>query len=250
MRFALALIPLLALAACGGGESNDSAPVVSSTPVAATTAPSGKAWTEVVTKSAEGGYVLGNPNAPIKLMEYGSRNCPVCGQFAAEGNEPMRTKYISTGKVSYEFRDFLVHGPPDFAAALLNQCVPTEAFFTVLDQLFANQEVFLDRIQALVRDKPALVQQIQAMPPPQAAAAFADAIGYIDFMKQRGVSEEKARACLSDPKAIESISKVNADAINVHNIPGTPTFFINGSVVPNTTNWAKLEPALQAAGAR
>jgi len=249
MRFVPALIPLLALAACGGGDGNSSAPIVSSTAVAPAPAAADKPWVDVVNRSPEGGFVQGNPNAPIKLVEYGSRNCPVCGRFAAEGVEPLRQKYISTGKVSYEFRDFLVHGAPDFAAALLNQCVPTEAFFTILDQLFANQNGFLDRTQALVSGNPQLVQQLQSMPPAQAAAGFAEAIGYIEFMKQQGVPEAKARVCLADAKAGETISKINADAVN-QNLPGTPTFLINGKVVPDTANWGRLEPALQAAGAR
>ncbi|RYE04220.1 MAG: protein-disulfide isomerase [Sphingomonadales bacterium] len=249
MRSAIALTSMLALAACGGDNSNSSAPVVSSTAVAPAPAPTGTAWVDVVTKTPEGTFVLGNPNAPIKLIEYGSRNCPVCGRFAAEGMEPLRAKYISAGKVSYEFRDFLVHGAPDFAAALLNQCVPTEAFFTVLDQLFANQNAFLDRTQALVSQNPQLVDQLQKMPPAQAAAGFAEAIGYIEFMKQQGVPETKARTCLADQKAGEAISKINAEAVNT-NLPGTPTFLINGKVVPNTASWDKLEPALQAAGAR
>jgi protein-disulfide isomerase len=249
MRIALALIPLLALAACGGGDSNSSAPVVSSTAVAPAPAPTGQAWVDVVSRTPEGGYRQGNPDAPIKLIEYGSRNCPACGRFAAEGVEPLRAKYISTGKVSYEFRDFLIHGAPDFAAALLNQCVPAEAFFTVLDALFANQPQFLDRTQALVSGNPQLVQQLQSMPPAQAAAGFADAIGYVEFIKQQGVPEAKARACLADQKAAESITKVNAEAVN-SNLPGTPTFLINGKVVPNAASWGALEPALQAAGAR
>jgi protein-disulfide isomerase len=249
MRFVLAFTPLLALAACGGDDANNSAPVVSSTAIAPAPAPTGKAWVDVVARTPEGGYVQGNPNAAIKLVEYGSRNCHVCGAFAKDGVEPLRAKYVSTGKVSYEFRDFLVHGAPDFAAALLNQCVPTEAFFTVLDALFAKQSEFLDRTDALVKGNPQLVDQLQKMPPAQAAAGFAEAIGYMEFIKQQGVPEAKARMCLADQKAAESITKVNADAVN-SNLPGTPTFMINGRVVPNASSWGALEPALQAAGAR
>ena len=66
MRFAaLALLPLIALAGCGGGADNASAPVQSSTPVAAATAPAGQKWVDVVAKTDKG-YVQGNPNAPIK----------------------------------------------------------------------------------------------------------------------------------------------------------------------------------------
>src|SRR4051812_3124945 len=106
MRTVLAMIALLLLAACGGGSGNSSAPAA---PVATAKPPAGKLWTDVYTKTGDGWVMQGNPNAPIKLVEYGSRTCPVCGAFAASGTEPLREKYIKTGQVSWEFHDFLVH---------------------------------------------------------------------------------------------------------------------------------------------
>lgn len=246
MRFALAFLPLLALAACGGGSENASAPVTSSTPVAAATPPAGKQWVDVVAKTPEGGFRQGNPNAPIQLVEYGSRTCPTCGRFAIEGVEPLRQKYISTGKVSYEFRDFPLHGAPDLALALLNQCVGTDAFFPVLDQMFASQAAFGEKLNALPEG---FQQQLQTMTPPQAAAAMADAMGAVEFVKQRGVPEAKARQCLADQATIKSIADVMADASNNRGVQGTPTFFINGKQV-DAAMWSQVETALQAAGAR
>jgi protein-disulfide isomerase len=246
MRFALAFLPLLALAACGGGTENASAPVTSSTPVAAATPPAGRQWVDVVTKTPEGGFRQGNPNAAIQLVEYGSRTCPTCGRFAAEGVEPLRQKYISTGKVSYEFRDFPLHGAPDLALALLNQCVGTDAFFPVLDQMFANQAAFGEKLNALPEG---FQQQLQTMTPPQAAAAMADAMGAIAFAKQSGVPEAKARQCLADQTTIKSIADVMADASNNRGVTGTPSFFINGKQI-DAAMWSQVETALQAAGAR
>src|SRR5437868_2177610 len=105
MRIFLALAALVALAGCGGGDADNSA-ITNAAPVTAASPPPGKAWVDVVEKTGEGWYRQGNPNAPIKLIEYGSRSCPTCGRFAAEGVEPLRAKYIATGQVSYEFRDF------------------------------------------------------------------------------------------------------------------------------------------------
>jgi len=68
MRFALALLPILALAACNGGNKaggtggNSSAPVQSSAPVAGAAAPAGKQWTDVVEKTKDNGFRQGNPN--------------------------------------------------------------------------------------------------------------------------------------------------------------------------------------------
>jgi protein-disulfide isomerase len=254
MRIKLALIPVLALAgvlaSCGGGDKgNSSAAVSSATPVPTVQAPAGKAWVDMISKTRDGGYLQGNPNAPIKLVEYGSRNCPYCGLFGRTAPEPLRKNYISTGKVSWEFRDFLIHGAPDLAAALLNQCVPDENFFSMLDQFFENQDNFLNRTEQLVKTNPQLAQQLQQLPPPQAAVGFAEQLGMIDFMKQRGVPEAKARQCLGDQKKIDEIAKVNADAATVHGVSGTPSFFINGNKV-DAGSWEQLEPLLKAAGAR
>lgn len=255
MRFALALLPILALAACNGGTKsgstggNGSAAVQSSAPVAAVAAPAGKQWTDVVEKTKDNGFRQGNPNAPIKLVEYGSRMCPFCAQFDATGVEPLRQNYIKTGKVSYEYRDFLIHGAPDMALALLNQCVPTESFFAMLDQIYAGQEEFEKKIMALQQTNPQVLEQIQQMPPPQAAAGFAQALGMIDFMKQRGLPEAQAKACIADQKKIEEIAKVYADGANIYNVNSTPSFFINGQKTDADT-WAKLEPLLKQAGAR
>jgi protein-disulfide isomerase len=247
MRAALALIPFAMLASCGGGnDGNSAAPVTSSTPVAAIQAPAGKAWVDVVEKTAEGGFRQGNPDAPIKLVEYGSRTCPTCGRFGVEAAEPLRAKYISTGKVSYEFRDFPIHGAPDMALALMNQCAGTQAFFPMLDQIFANQASFFEKQQQLPE---ALVQQLGSMSPPQAAAAIAGPMGMVEFAKQRGIPEAKVQQCLGDQAAIKQIADVMADAANNRGVTGTPTFFINGEKL-DAAIWSQVEPALQAAGAR
>ncbi|MBB5711640.1 DsbA family protein [Sphingomonas xinjiangensis] len=247
MRAALALIPFAMLASCGGGnDGNSAAPVTSSTPVAQVAAPAGKAWVDVVEKTAEGGYRQGNPNAPIKLVEYGSRTCPTCGRFGTEAPEPLREKYISTGKVSYEFRDFPIHGAPDLALSLLNQCAGTQAFFPMLDQIFANQPAFFEKQEKLPE---AVVQQLGSMSPPQAAMVIAEQMGMIDFAKQRGIPEAKARQCLVDQAAIKQIADVMADATNNKGVTGTPTFFINDQKI-DAALWSQVEPALQAAGAR
>ena len=75
------VLPLaLGLAACKKSDSTGSS---SGDPVAAVAPPAGKAWTDVVKATPEGGMVMGNPAAPIKLVEYGSLSCPHCAKFAA-----------------------------------------------------------------------------------------------------------------------------------------------------------------------
>ena len=205
-------------------------------------------WVATVTATPEGGFRQGNPDAPVKLIEYGSRTCPTCGRFAAEGVAELRSQYVATGKVSYEYRDFLVHGAPDFALALLNRCVPTPRFFPVLDAIYANQPAFAAKLDQLMKTRQSELDAWQKLPPPQMATRFAEALGFIPFMKAHGVTEARARQCLADPALIKRVAQTNADAVNQQGVDGTPTFLVNGRKM-RAHDWLHLQPELWAAGA-
>lgn len=202
-------------------------------------------WVNVVVKTPEGGFRQGNPDAPIKLVEYGSRTCPTCRAFAMEGVEPLRREWIASGKLSYEFRDFLIHGVPDLALALLNQCVAPARFFPMLDQMFANQQAFDGPLHKLIESQPKQVEAWQNLPPPQAATKFAEALGMIAFTKARGLPEAQARRCLASPALIKSVADTYAGGAKA-GVQGTPSFFVNGRRVRAFT-WDQLQPELRAA---
>ncbi len=236
------LVLPLALAACSKGESGT--PAAPASPVAAVTAPTGRNWTETVSRTAEG-TIVGNPNAPIKLVEYGSRLCPTCGALAREGYEPLMRNYVGTGKVSFEYREFLVHGAPDVPPALLGNCTDPAAFFPILEQMYQAQEGFNTKLQAMT---PAMQQQLQAAKPVDAIRMMADQMGLIDFAKQRGIPEPKARTCLADMKQIDRWTKQTQDRSTDGTVTGTPTLILNGKKV-DALSWGQLEPLLKAAGA-
>ena len=243
-RILFAALAAVSLASCGGGGASGGNSVAAA-PVAAKPAPAGQNWTEVVSKTPEGGYRMGNPDAPIKLVEYGSRTCPTCAKFDIEGMEPLKKNFISTGKVSYEFREFPVHGALDLAPSLLGTCVEPEAFFPMLDQMMANQESFLDKTSSLPQ------QQLEAVQdqPGKVATILAEQLGYLDFVKARGLSESQARACLTDPERIKAFAANGERATTEFEVSGTPTFVLNGSKI-DANSYQGVSEALMAAGAR
>lgn len=245
LALALALAPLaLGLAACGK-KDDAGAPAASSTPIANIAAPAGKAWADVIEETADGGMRMGNPDAPIKLVEYGSLSCPHCAKLSQEGYEPLVTKYVASGRVSYEFRSFAIH-PQDVPLTLLVRCSSKEAFFPLVEQLYTN----FDAMNSVLQDK-AVVERAEAamrMPEAQRWTAFADALGYIQFFSQRGVAADQAKACLADGAKAKAVADL-ANKYGEAGINGTPTMFVNGSKVEGT-EWSGLEAALQAAGAR
>jgi protein-disulfide isomerase len=185
---------------------------------------------------------MGNPNAPVKLIEYGSRTCPHCGHFAEEAMPEIKSGYVATGKVSYEFRDFAIHAP-DIAAILLGQCNGAGPFFPILEGMFADQKTVLPKLEATPNS---FMTALQGKSPADQAAAWADQLGYVQFVGLRGVPEAKARACLADSAAIDAIGKQMQDAQTKFNIDGTPTFIINGSSV-GSLEWKELKAKLDAA---
>ncbi len=242
LRIALLILPLFALAACGKGSDQGSTPAA---PVAAVSPPAGQSWLDTVVKT-DGGYRVGNPSAAVQLLEYGARSCPTCGQVARDSADKLLNTYVASGKVSFEFRDFLVHGVSDLPGALLGDCAGPGPFFPLMEAMYANQNDYLDRLQKLT---PAEQQQMQAMAPTAGVTMLAEKGGMLDLVKQRGIPEQKARACLSDQAHLEALAKRTEKWSQDGTVTGTPTFYINGDKYTGAPAWTDLEAALKAAGA-
>ena len=234
-------LALVALAACGKKEEGGvSAPAQ---PVAAVAPPAGTEWTEVVSKTPEGGYRMGNPNAPVKLLEYGAFSCSHCRDFAAEAGEPLRNDFVKTGKVSWEFRPFLLSGPLDVPASLLTACQGPGPYFKLAEQLFAAQEEWIGKVIALSQEEQ---QRLQALPLAQQPTAFTRAAGLDAFFRQRGLPQSKIDACLVDKTALADLTALQTRATEQDKVTGTPSFFINGSPVTGVA-WPELAAKLRTA---
>ncbi len=242
LRFALAAPFALALAACGGTAEESGE--IKGAAISAIPAPAGTEWRDQVTVTQYDGYLLGNPDAPLKLVEYASLTCPTCARFSAEGAEPLSEDYINSGVVSFELRN-QIHGPHDLALATLVRCGAEEAMHPLSDQVWANLETILGPIM----QNQAAMEQAVTLPPEQRLVRIAEIGGFLDFFAARGLSVDQARQCLADVSAFETIANNSVQQSSELGIAATPTFLLNGNKVEANT-WAQLEPFLQRAGAR
>ena len=242
LAVAAAALPL-ALSACRKADSDAGAATGAGNAVAAAAPPAGKAWSDVVSATAADGMLMGNPNAPIKLVEYGSLSCPHCAHFAETGFKPLVGKYVDSGKVSFEYRSYAIHSI-DVPLTMLVRCASPQAFFGLVEQLYANQPALMMKMQAGEKQASAA----SSLPPNQRFVAIADAMGFTEFFSARGVSVDQAHACLADPAAAERIAK-DAQSFSDQGVDSTPTLMINGTKTEVAT-WEELEPLLQKAGAR
>lgn len=239
-----ALAAALALAACNSEEASADGAVAEGAPVAAVAAPAGQEWIDVASRTADDGYLVGNPDAPIKLMEYGSLTCGACANFTQTGFEALREKYINTGKVSFELRN-QVHNGIDLVLARLVRCSTPDAMVPLAEQVWLNFDEVLAGAQAAAPQ----LEAAMALPENQRYAAVAQAAGLFPFFASRGISEDQARTCLADGKAVQAIAERSEKQSEELKVSGTPTFFINGRNL-GSLDWATLEPMLQRAGAR
>jgi protein-disulfide isomerase len=97
---------------------------------------------EVLTKSKliQGGSpILGNPSAPITILEWGDYQCTFCYRFHDTTLNTLEIDYIQTGKVNLVFKDFPLNGPDSVLAAEASYCANDQGkYWEYHDELYKN----------------------------------------------------------------------------------------------------------------
>ena len=206
-------------------------------------APAAQDWTRVVSATPEGGFRMGNPAAPLKLVEYGSFTCSSCVNFAAQGMPALTRDYVKTGKASLEYRSF-VRDPFDMTAALVARCAAPANFFPLAHRIFAGHSDWVGKIQAKTPEE---VKTVDALPVPERIVRFASIAGFDKMAAQAGIPAAKLRQCLTDKKAMDRLVFMRQQAMNAHGLHGTPTFLLNGKMT-EVHDWSRLQPLLGPPG--
>ena len=229
----------LMLSACGGGDGNNASSANLNQALPQIPAPNNGDWTQVVEQTAEGGFRMGNPNAPVKLIEYASMTCPHCRAFSEESGQRLRDVYVKSGQVSFEFRNFVLN-PLDAAASIGARCMGPSGFFGMTEQLFATQEQWAGAVDEQE------MAQAQSLPQNQRIPALFRAAELDSFFRQRGVPESQINQCLSNQQELERLAQMTQHGAERYQIPGTPGFVINDELVRDVSNWTDLEPILRS----
>ncbi len=195
IKFAvLGLGAALLLGACG--DKNSASPTKAAT--------DGRSVYETPTDHA-----LGDPNAPITIVEYASVTCPHCASWSLTVFPDLQKKYIETGKVRYVFREFPTP-PVDLANAghLLANCAADDKFFDLLHVQFQRQVQI--RTSRDIKGE------------------------FIKLAKSAGMSEADFNACMVNQTEIDRLQAVIVAGSDA-GVIFTPTFFINGKVADKAT---------------
>ena len=205
----------------------------------AASTPAATDWTRRTSMTEQGAYVLGNPAAKVRLVEYLSYTCSHCAHFVNEAETALKRDYISRGTAAVELRH-AVRDPFDYAAALLARCGGAERFFGNTEAILAAQPQWLAKAEAYNGPRPATVDE--------GLRAVAKASGLDQLMIGRGLTAQQIDACLTDDAQQATLGTMTEASFK--RIQGTPSFEINGAVLADVHSWDMLEPQIKAALAR
>ena len=174
----------------------------------------------VEVEAQDAGRVIGNPKAPITVVEYASLTCPHCAEFANNIMPKLKTEWIDSGKVKWVFRDYPLDGTA-LKAAVIIRCAPADRFYNFVGAFYTNQQNW---------------------------ARAADPVATLTRLaKLGGVGEEKIKACLANKKIEDAVLQQQLDGKNRYAVNATPTIFINGKISKNFTTWEGFESELKSA---
>lgn len=153
------------------------------------------------------GYQRGNASADVWVVEFADFGCSYCEKFFRETLPVFDSLYIDKGRVFWKFVPFTIGMFPNSAeAAETSICAAQQGkFFAMHDVLYENRKVW---------NKSGNVRQLMAQ-----------------YANQIKLDPARYRACIAGKEAREQLARNNALARSLM-IRGTPTFFINGEVVP------------------
>lgn len=143
--------------------------------------------------------ILGNPDAPITIIEYASLTCGHCATFHKDTLPTLKSDYIETGKVKLIMRNFPLNRP-DLDASMLTRCVAPQRFYSFVDALMKSQE--------------------------QWAFTGEHLKGLRQYSAVVGLNGDKFDTCLKDKDLLTSLLKMRQDAEAEYEINSTPTFII------------------------
>lgn len=146
--------------------------------------------------------VLGNPDAPVTIIEYASMSCPHCARFHETTFKELKAQYIDTGKVKFVLREFPLD-PWATAVSMLARC--SGNFYPTIDLFFATQRQW---------------------------AVQGNVLGEIEkIAKQAGISGDKLRSCLSDQALLDGINAVKDYGLREMKVEATPTLYLDGEKI-------------------
>ncbi len=156
--------------------------------------------------------VIGDPAAPVTVIEYASLTCPACASFHNDAYKTFKKRYIDTGKVKLIYRDFPFDGV-GLRAAMMARCGVHERYFPLIALLFRNQHIWS-----------------------QAPDPLAELVKIGPFA---GIDKPTFDECMASEELTDGILRVRQAAAS-RGVQRTPSFVIDNRIYPGPLSARQL----------
>lgn len=164
---------------------------------------------------------LGSSNAPVTMVELSDFQCSFCRKFWAETLPRLKETYIKNGQVRFAYQHFAILGEHSFAAAQAAECAREQVkFWPYHDKLFESQ----------------------------GGLAFTDA-KLKRYAREVGLEVEVFTRCLDSGKYRQKVEDETRRGLQL-GARGTPTFFLNGQMLPGAQPFEVFQAAIEEALAK
>ncbi|MBI1403061.1 MAG: thioredoxin domain-containing protein [Porphyrobacter sp.] len=197
-------------------------------------------WSAAVART-ERGFLLGNPEADTRLIEFISYTCPHCAHFAMEGDPAIDLTLLMPGKMAVEVRP-VIRNALDLTISLLVQCGDPAGFKDRHRAFFYAQSAWMAKYMNAPRSQQAIWSRFGKDSRMNAASA----LGLADILVQRGQSISEVNACVMDDVAAQRILDNDAADRAEFKVTGTPSFALDGKLLTEVHDWTALYPVLSA----
>ena len=164
------------------------------------------------------GYTLGNPSAPVEIVEFADFECPACGNYATITEPDVRKRLVETGQARMRFYDFpLPMHKNTWTASHAAACANDQGkFWEMHDRLFAGQYEW-------------------------GGEATSNPLKVIKgYAQQLGLNVDTFTSCVENATHQRQIEANQAEGER-RGINQTPTFVIGGKVIPGSLPYDELK---------
>ncbi len=198
-------------------------------------------WNNTIAKT-DGGFLLGNPDAKVKIVAFESYTCPHCAHFEEEAGNVLKVGYIHGGKVSLEIRP-QIRNPVDLTAAMLVECGDTAKVFANHSAFMLSQDTWLPKAQKATKAQTSRWYNGNKSARRQAIARD---LGFYAIMEKRGYSRPDADRCLKDDAKADRLAEITTENREKLGVTSTPSFSLNGLLLAGTHSWNLLRLQIDA----
>ncbi|WP_407647258.1 DsbA family protein [Gracilibacillus oryzae] len=176
--------------------------------------------------SIEGQPTLGDPDAPVTVVEFGDFKCPSCKAWGENVFPQLVSDYVNTGKVKFSFINVLFHGEESKLASLAAESVYKQ-----------NPDAYWEFHKALFKAQPS-ANHDSSWVTTKKILEVASGVS--------GIDTDKLKSALESNSEMDEVNR-DTEMVTDFEVQLTPTIMVNGTMIEDPFDYDAIKKAIENA---